>query len=158
VGVAWEPSNKMMLFLPPRKIKCLSLHPLISSLNLLFIYSSSLSFPSLSLLLWLSFRGLRNVCLNVDLCPNVHSDYLDMGSCFESCSSVNVDVFTSWAQAARSTLAMGSSGSLQCQSSCLCTPTTVTPASAAPVIWTHQAIPYNVKGWGVSIPGCGTRN
>jgi hypothetical protein len=36
VGVAWEPSNKMMLFLPSRKIKCLSLHPLISSLNLLF--------------------------------------------------------------------------------------------------------------------------
>jgi hypothetical protein len=42
-GVAWEPSNKMMLFLPPRKIKCLSLHPLISSLNLLFIYPSHLS-------------------------------------------------------------------------------------------------------------------
>jgi hypothetical protein len=47
-GVAWEPSNKMMLFLPPRKIKCLSLHPLISSLNLLFIYPSHLSL-SLSL-------------------------------------------------------------------------------------------------------------
>jgi hypothetical protein len=42
-GVAWEPSNKMMLFLPLRKIKCLSLHPLISSLNLLFIYPSHLS-------------------------------------------------------------------------------------------------------------------
>jgi hypothetical protein len=42
-GVAWEPSNKMMLFLPPRKIKCLSLHPLISSLYLLFIYPSYLS-------------------------------------------------------------------------------------------------------------------
>jgi hypothetical protein len=42
-GVAWEPSNKMMLFLPPRKIKCLSLHPFISSLNLLFIYSSHIS-------------------------------------------------------------------------------------------------------------------
>jgi hypothetical protein len=41
--VAWEPSNKMMLFLPPRKIKCLSLQPLISSLNLLFIYPSHLS-------------------------------------------------------------------------------------------------------------------
>jgi hypothetical protein len=47
-GVAWEPSNKMMLFLPPRKIKCLSLHLLISSLNLLFIYPSQLSL-SLSL-------------------------------------------------------------------------------------------------------------
>jgi hypothetical protein len=44
-GVAWEPSNKMMLFLPPPplKIKCLSLHLLISSLNLLFIYPSHLS-------------------------------------------------------------------------------------------------------------------
>jgi hypothetical protein len=45
-GVAWEPSNKMMLFLPPRKIKCLSLHPLIFSLNLLFIYPSHLSLCS----------------------------------------------------------------------------------------------------------------
>jgi hypothetical protein len=43
VDVSWEPSNKMMLFLPYRKIKCLSLHPLISSLNLLFIYPSYLS-------------------------------------------------------------------------------------------------------------------
>jgi hypothetical protein len=35
--VAWEPSNKMMLYLPlGKKIKYLSLHPLISSLNLLF--------------------------------------------------------------------------------------------------------------------------
>jgi hypothetical protein len=43
-GVAWEPFNKMMLFLPPRKkIKCLSLHPLSSSLNLLFICPSHLS-------------------------------------------------------------------------------------------------------------------
>jgi hypothetical protein len=50
--VAWEPSNKMMLFLPPRKIKCLSLHLLISSLNLLFIYPSHLS---LSLF---GFKGL----------------------------------------------------------------------------------------------------
>jgi hypothetical protein len=33
----------MMLFLPPRKIKYLSLNPLISSLNLLFIYPSHLS-------------------------------------------------------------------------------------------------------------------
>jgi hypothetical protein len=41
-GVAWEPSNKMMLFLLPRKIKCLSLQPLISYLNLLFIYPSHL--------------------------------------------------------------------------------------------------------------------
>jgi hypothetical protein len=46
-GVAWEPSNKMMLFFPPRKIKCLLLHPLISPLNLLFIYPSHLS-PSLN--------------------------------------------------------------------------------------------------------------
>jgi hypothetical protein len=43
-GVALEPSNKIILFLPRRKIKCLSLHPLISSLNLLFIYPSHLSF------------------------------------------------------------------------------------------------------------------
>jgi hypothetical protein len=48
-GVAWDPSNKMMLCLPPPwKIKCLSLHHLISSLNLLFIYPSHLSL-SLSL-------------------------------------------------------------------------------------------------------------
>jgi hypothetical protein len=47
-GVAWEPSNKMILFLPPRKIKCLSFHPLIYSLNLLFVYPSlSLSFKAL---------------------------------------------------------------------------------------------------------------
>jgi hypothetical protein len=32
-----------MLFLPHRKIKYLSLHPLISSLTLLFIYPSHLS-------------------------------------------------------------------------------------------------------------------
>jgi hypothetical protein len=44
--VAWEPSNKMMFFLHPQKIKCLSLHPLISSLNLLFIYPSHFSFSS----------------------------------------------------------------------------------------------------------------
>jgi hypothetical protein len=42
-GVAWEPSNKMMLFLRARKIKCLSLHPLISSLNQFFVYPSHLS-------------------------------------------------------------------------------------------------------------------
>jgi hypothetical protein len=54
-GVAWEPYNKMMLFLPPRKIRCLSLHPLISSLNLLFIYPSHLS---LSLSLSLRFKWL----------------------------------------------------------------------------------------------------
>jgi hypothetical protein len=47
-GVAWEPSNKTMLFLPTRKIKCLSLHPLISSFNLLFIYPSHLSLSSAS--------------------------------------------------------------------------------------------------------------
>jgi hypothetical protein len=42
-GVAWEPSNKMMLFLPPSVNKAsLSLHPLISSLNLLFICPSHL--------------------------------------------------------------------------------------------------------------------
>jgi hypothetical protein len=28
-GITWEPYNKMMLFLPPWKIKCLSLYPLI---------------------------------------------------------------------------------------------------------------------------------
>jgi hypothetical protein len=49
-GVAWEPYNKMMLFLPPRKIKCLSLHPLISSLNLL-IYPFHISL--------FGFKGLR---------------------------------------------------------------------------------------------------
>jgi hypothetical protein len=48
-SVAWEPSNKMVLFLPPRKIKCLSLHPLISFLTLLFIY------PPISLS---GFKGL----------------------------------------------------------------------------------------------------
>jgi hypothetical protein len=42
-GVAWEPSNKMMLFLPPLKMKCLSLLPLIFALHLLFIYLSHLS-------------------------------------------------------------------------------------------------------------------
>jgi hypothetical protein len=52
-GVAWEPSNKMMLFLAPRKIKYLSLHPFISALNLLFIYPSHLS---LSLSLSLDFK------------------------------------------------------------------------------------------------------
>jgi hypothetical protein len=46
-GVAWEPSNKMILLLPPRKIKCLSLHPLISSLNLLFIYPCHISLSRL---------------------------------------------------------------------------------------------------------------
>jgi hypothetical protein len=51
-GVAWEPCNKMMLFLPPRKIKCLSLHPLIYSLNLLFIYPYHLC-------LSLGFKGLK---------------------------------------------------------------------------------------------------
>jgi hypothetical protein len=42
-GVAWEPSNKMMLFLALPRIKCLSLHPLTSSLILLFIYRSHFS-------------------------------------------------------------------------------------------------------------------
>jgi hypothetical protein len=45
-GVAWEPSNKKMLYLPPRKIVCLLLYTLISSLNLLFIYPSHLSSAS----------------------------------------------------------------------------------------------------------------
>jgi hypothetical protein len=45
------PYNKMV-FLPPRKINCLSLHPLISSLNLLFIYPSRLS------LSFFDFKGL----------------------------------------------------------------------------------------------------
>jgi hypothetical protein len=63
-GVAWEPSNKIILFLPPRKMKCLSLHPLISSLNLLFIYPSHLS-------LYLGFKQLNNVskCLLWHLLP-----------------------------------------------------------------------------------------
>jgi hypothetical protein len=46
-GIAWEPSNKRMPFPPPRKIKCLSLHPFVSSLNLL-IYPSHLSLSSAS--------------------------------------------------------------------------------------------------------------
>jgi hypothetical protein len=61
VGVAWGPSNKIMLFLPPRK-QCLSLHPLISSLNLLVIYPSDLSLSrSLSLSLSLSLSQLRRI-------------------------------------------------------------------------------------------------
>jgi hypothetical protein len=63
-GVAWEPSNKMMLFLPPRKIKCFSLHPLISSLNLLF----NLSFMSLSL----GFE-FKSLILCSSLCLGLHS-------------------------------------------------------------------------------------
>jgi hypothetical protein len=47
-GVAWEPSNEVILFLPPRKIKYLSVLPLISSLQLLFIFLSlSLSLSAL---------------------------------------------------------------------------------------------------------------
>jgi hypothetical protein len=47
--VAWEPSkNNVLSPPPPRKMKCHSLHPLISSLNLFFIYPSHLSL-SLSL-------------------------------------------------------------------------------------------------------------
>jgi hypothetical protein len=53
-GVAWKPSNKMLLFLLPRKIKCLSLHHLISSSNLLFISPSRLC---LSLSLGFGFKG-----------------------------------------------------------------------------------------------------
>jgi hypothetical protein len=44
----------MMHFLPPRKIKCLSLHPFISSFNTLH-----LSFPSLSL----GLKRLRYNCI-----------------------------------------------------------------------------------------------
>jgi hypothetical protein len=44
-GVAWEPSNKIMLFLPPRKIVSLT-----SPLDFLFESTLHLSFPSLSLL------------------------------------------------------------------------------------------------------------
>jgi hypothetical protein len=62
VSVAWEPSNKMMLFLPPLKIKCLSLHPLISSLNLLFIYPSHLSLQ----LQTVKQTGRRNTCTRMD--------------------------------------------------------------------------------------------
>jgi hypothetical protein len=59
-GVAWEPSNKMILILPRWKIKCLSLLPLISSLHPLFIYPSYLS-P-------FRFKGLRNLgtCYSLD--------------------------------------------------------------------------------------------
>jgi hypothetical protein len=62
-GVAWEPSSKMMLYLPPRKVKCLSLNLLISSLNLLFIYPSHLSlsldfcFKGLLLISWSGHKG-----------------------------------------------------------------------------------------------------
>jgi hypothetical protein len=49
VGVAWEPSNKMMLSPPPpRKIKCLT-----SPLDLLFESTFHLSFASLPLSLHL---------------------------------------------------------------------------------------------------------
>jgi hypothetical protein len=34
-GLAWEPSNKVKLFLPREEMKCLSILPLISSLHLL---------------------------------------------------------------------------------------------------------------------------
>jgi hypothetical protein len=44
-GIAWEPSNKIIFFLPPRKIKCLSLH----LLDFLFESTLHLSFPYLSL-------------------------------------------------------------------------------------------------------------
>jgi hypothetical protein len=44
MGVAWEPSNKMMLFLPPRKIKSLT-----SPFDFLFESTLHLSFPYLSL-------------------------------------------------------------------------------------------------------------
>jgi hypothetical protein len=57
-GVAWEPSNKMMLFLPPRKIKSLSLHSLISALNLLFYYPLSLSSASKG------YSGIRSTVWN----------------------------------------------------------------------------------------------
>jgi hypothetical protein len=52
-SVAWEPCNKIMLFLSPWKIKCLSLLPLISFLHLLLIYPSYLS-------LFLGFKGLSS--------------------------------------------------------------------------------------------------
>jgi hypothetical protein len=52
-GVAWEPSIKIMFFLPSWKTKCLSLYPLISSLNILFTYPSHLS---LSLSLSVGFK------------------------------------------------------------------------------------------------------
>jgi hypothetical protein len=54
-GVAWEPSNKMMLFLPPRKIKSLT-----SPLDFLFESTLHLSFPSLSLSLASCFKVLSN--------------------------------------------------------------------------------------------------
>jgi hypothetical protein len=52
-GVAWEPCNKMMLFLSPQKIVSLT-----SPLDFLFECTLHLSFPSLSLSLSLCFRGL----------------------------------------------------------------------------------------------------
>jgi hypothetical protein len=48
-GVDWEPSNKMMLFLPPRKIKSFT-----SPLDFLFEPTLHLTFPSLSV----GFKGL----------------------------------------------------------------------------------------------------
>jgi hypothetical protein len=50
-GVSWEPSNKMMLFLPPSESKV----SLTSPLNFLFESTLHLSFPSLSLS---GFKGL----------------------------------------------------------------------------------------------------
>jgi hypothetical protein len=54
-GVAWEPSNKIIILLPPRK-NGLSL---TSSLDFLFESTLHLSFPSLSLSLGFCFKGLR---------------------------------------------------------------------------------------------------
>jgi hypothetical protein len=74
-GVAWEPSNKMMLFLPPRKIKCLSLHPLISSLNLLFIFPSHLSLSRFGFKGWrhASYSKVQNL-----LSSRMVSKYVDL--------------------------------------------------------------------------------
>jgi hypothetical protein len=57
VGVAWETSNKMMLFLPTRKLMCLT-SPLDFFFHLLFIYPSYISL-SLSLV----FSRFRNLFL-----------------------------------------------------------------------------------------------
>jgi hypothetical protein len=76
-GEAWEPSNKIMLFLPLWKIKCLSPLTLISSLHLLFIYPSSLSLSSAS-------KGQKQTeqRQEQEVCPSLTSS---SGSAFVSC-------------------------------------------------------------------------
>jgi hypothetical protein len=61
-GIAWEPSNKLMLFPPPPKLKCLSLLPLY------FLFTSTLYLSFLSLSLSLG-RLLPDCWLVVSMCP-----------------------------------------------------------------------------------------